>query len=456
MGVPRSVSALALFASAFAGADAIAQDVPTDADAMRRMLDEANAAARAIDDRTRAAREKGNLLSELEALRALEGELFAKGGPARQMLADMLSIASARAGNVADALRYSDLGADPEGAAASVPASAPAIPASAARTLEGYEPVDALAAVAEEARDRRLVLVNEAHHVPQHRAFTLRLLHLLRARGFTHFAAETLYASDRGLAERGCPTAASGAYVVEPLYGDLVRTALTLGFRVVAYESEEFGRGVDREHEQAKNLFERVLRDAPEARLVVHAGYGHVNETGTVAGRPTMAQQLRDLSGIDPLTVDQTVMTEHGGPAREHPVYRFAAEHHAFSEPTVFRRKGALWSARRGAHDVTVFSPRTVLRRGRPEWLRLGGLRVEVEIPGSLVPPRRRLLVRAQRASEPANAVPVDQVEIRAGADVPVLWLPPGEHRLVSEDASGVEVARADVRVAATGSAKAR
>jgi len=36
------------------------------------------------------------------------------------------------------------------------------------------------------------VLINEAHHVPQHRALTLRLLHRLRPLGFTHFAAETL------------------------------------------------------------------------------------------------------------------------------------------------------------------------------------------------------------------------------------------------------------------------
>ena len=44
--------------------------------------------------------------------------------------------------------------------------------------LEGYKPVDALKALARAAAGVQVVMINEAHHVPQHRAFTLALLKL--------------------------------------------------------------------------------------------------------------------------------------------------------------------------------------------------------------------------------------------------------------------------------------
>jgi len=87
--------------------------------------------------------------------------------------------------------------------------------------------------ILEMAKDRQAVFFNEAHSAPLTRTLTIQLLAKLREQGFTHFAAETLYETDKDLNKRKYPTAASGFYVNEPLYGEMVRTALRLGYRHV-------------------------------------------------------------------------------------------------------------------------------------------------------------------------------------------------------------------------------
>jgi hypothetical protein len=104
--------------------------------------------------------------------------------------------------------------------------------------LRGFESQDAMEAILELASQRQVLMINEAHHGPLHRAFTLRLLEGLYRKGFRYFAAETLASKDAQLQPRGYPTLRSGYYLAEPMYADLVRTALRLGYQVVPYEHE--------------------------------------------------------------------------------------------------------------------------------------------------------------------------------------------------------------------------
>jgi hypothetical protein len=92
----------------------------------------------------------------------------------------------------------------------------------------------------------------------------------LRHKGYTYFAAETLFETDTRLNERGYPTKDTGAYINEPIYGDLIRTALRLGYRVVPYEWRGEYTPDNRERGQAANLFERILKDNPKAKILVH------------------------------------------------------------------------------------------------------------------------------------------------------------------------------------------
>lgn len=396
----------------------------------RKQLDEIRAASGEVSRRLAASRSGGNALTELEALRALDRE----GGSdaVRAVVALEALRLAAEVGAYAEAHRFADRLDD---ASASRPGGPP---------LAGYTPVPALGFLARAAERAQIVMINEAHHVPQHRAFTALLLVELKRLGFTHFAAETLSAGDAELNTRGYPVRSTGPYINEPLYGDLVRVALRLGYHVVAYEASP--TAPEREHAQASNLVERILRADPRARVLVHAGYNHVNESGLLAGTRPLAIQLRELSGIDPLTVDQTELTEHGAPEYEHPLYSRLAPP-AGAAPVVWQAAGAAWTLEPGLRDVTVVHPRSLFQHGRPTWLRLGGSRRAFTLTPDVCGRAERCLVRAFAGREGPDAVPVDQVEVVRGAGVPALLLPAGNFTIRVEDASGAAVSSRTVAV---------
>lgn len=383
----------------------------------------------------------GSLLSQLQLWRARDAEpgIHPEYGPVALELMRLES----EAGNYAAAHRL----ADRVYGAASPDSGERAYPA------DGWTAVDAVPAIAEHARGSRIVMVNEAHHAPQHRAFSIALLRALRAEGFTHLAVETLFASDTLLNERKYPVRASGAYIAEPVYGDLVRTALRLGYRVVAYENATAAQPGGREEGQARNLVRRTLEADPHARVLVHAGYRHINESGLLAGVPPMAMVVKRLTGLDPLTIDQTEMTEHSTSAFEHPIYRRAADAGVVTRPTVFRSaSGALWTLKDGLRDVTVFHPRTILADGRPTWLRLGGWRVAHHLDAHACGVATHCLVEARFVSESVDAVPIDQVEVTP-ASAPALMLPAGEFLITARAADGAVLDSARVRIDAASAA---
>jgi hypothetical protein len=187
-----------------------------------------------------------------------------------------------------------------------------------------WQAADALDTITALARDRRIVLVNEAHHDAHTRELTLALLPRLRTLGFTYFAAEALDERDISLMKRGYPVRSSGSeYLHEPLYGDIVRQAIKLGYVVVPYDSA--GRTTqDREDGQARNLYERVLAKDPKAKLFIHAGYAHIDkERGRLGPVKPMAMQLRELSGITPLSIDQTDVREENPESETDIYYQF-------------------------------------------------------------------------------------------------------------------------------------
>jgi hypothetical protein len=320
--------------------------------------------------------------------------------------------------------------------------------------------IDAIAAL---ARGRQAVFFNEAHHLPLTRTLTVELLAKLRAEGFDTFAAETLYASDDKLAARGYPVEGSGFYTQEPICAEMVRTALRLGYRVVAYEAETESGGDARESRQARNLYARVFRQHPQARLVLDAGYGHIQESGPYLGGRSMAEYFRSISDIDPLTVDQVVLIPHPDPTHDHPYYLPVMQKLAPHQPLVFIGKdGTPWSLRAG-YDVSVFFPPSVLRRGRPTWLALGGLREPYLVRGEDVCREAYpCLVEAHYADEGDDAIAADRLAFDPpprygkaddglrpadGASAGELYLRPGKYRLRAIDAQGRVISRRGITV---------
>lgn len=333
----------------------------------------------------------------------------------------------------------------------------------------GYTAKPALEAIAELAKGQKAIFFNEAHNVPLTRTLTVELLSRLRAEGFNYFAAETLYESDGGLSKRGYPVPKSGFYTMEPICAEMVRTALKLGFKVVAYESEPPGNGDVRENTQAKNLYERVFKNDPSARLVVNAGYAHIQENGRYLGGRSMAQHFRTLSGINPLTVEQTMLIEHPPGTENHPYYRAVIDSLHPLAPIVFESAdGKPWSLKPGAYDVSVFFPPDVVRDDRPTWLGLGGLRKPYFVTGSMCQNTYPCLIEARYAKEGDDAIPADRLvldpvkaaeglrdrlEFRGAQTRGTLYLRPGAYHLIGVSDDNRTLFRQDINIGADGTA---
>ncbi|HEX8670959.1 MAG TPA: hypothetical protein VF710_03685 [Longimicrobium sp.] len=374
----------------------------------------------------------GNTLTRTMALRAMDAEYEADPVHRQAVSLTMVRVA-AELGAYREALAHADRLYGTE----LLPSPSSPVP-----VLDGFRPVDAAEYVARAADTARVVMINEAHHVPQHRAFTRSLLATLHAKGFRYFAAEALSESDTALNTRGYPIPRSGGYLAEPVFGDLVRTALQLGYRVVPYESRD--PRADRDLTQAGNLVRRILERDPAARVLVHAGWSHIDESGLLNGAPPMGTQFRRLAGIDPLTIDQTIMTERASPAFEHPLYAAVVDRRGVARPTAFvGPDGRPWTLEPGKRDVTIFHPRSVYRGGRPTWLSAGEVRQRIRLAAEICGTAERCLVRARVESEAPNAIPMDQVEVVHGGPVPELVLPPGAYLIQVEDQAGNAVSSA-------------
>jgi len=399
----------------------------------------------------------GRLRTEADALKTplaaytLYRDRYATAeGALRPMLAQVLAATESELGAYDAAVRQFPMG---------VTGLNGTFPPAALPDPDTYRAIDATDGIVELARSRRIVLINEAHHAAQTRLLTLALLPRLRDLGFTHFAAEGIDEHDVELGSRGYPTNASGIYVREPLYGEIIRTALRLGFVVVPYETANTNADADtREQEQAANLMARVLRAQPAARLFVHAGYAHVHKhQGYLFGADPMALHLQRMAGTDVLSIDQT-MFRPDLPGREYADYRTLLQQFAILKPSVFMRNSdaATWSLEPKFYDVSVIlPPADHLVVGRPDWLTLGGAREAVAIDLDVQPEHLPCVLEARYASESDKAIPADRVLIEQRTGQAVLFLRPGSYRISASDANARTLFTRSLRVE-NAAAKAR
>lgn len=317
--------------------------------------------------------------------------------------------------------------------------------------------LDAIPAIVEAAKDRRIVILNESHHMPRHRAFARELAVALRAVGFDTFGAET-FSDIEGAQRRGYPDHSTGYYSQDPVFGELVRTVFALGYECVAYEATPTAAAPDqdprqrinaREIEQSRNLKERVFDVNPEARLFVFVGYSHATENWVDEGGAKelawMAARLKRLTGFDPLSIDQTGATPRSEERFADPHWRRAVARGGLDSPTVFRlddQSFFVTGSYSGKVDVQVFHPPLGEDRGRPDWLARG--RTGVAAPSELLALAKEgseLLLQAYRNGEDeGSAIPVDQFVVRDPNSPPWFFLPRGEYRLLAQDEVGTRL----------------
>jgi hypothetical protein len=321
-------------------------------------------------------------------------------------------------------------------------------------TLQGYEARDAVTAIVEAARDRQIVILNEAHHISRHRAFALLLARELRKAGFQYLACETFTPNldAEAMRTRQYPTQQDGYYTKEPLFGDFVRESLRLGYVPVPYEYSgrptPGGSAADsinaREAGEAANLMELFKKD-PAARVFIYVGFSHLMKKAQQ--RPAepnltvewMARRLQALSGIEPLTIDQVSMTDpEPGSLNAALLQRVFSTNLTGSPVLVLRNKESakhlVLGTYAGDADLQIFHAPTRTSDRRPDWLAMNGYRHPHPIPAELLPKSGRRLVQAFSEDERESPIAMDQLLVEAGQPIPVFMLPPGKYRYTVEE----------------------
>lgn len=255
-------------------------------------------------------------------------------------------------------------------------------------------------------RQRRVVVLMEAHRAPETRYFGARLLPLLAAAGATHLAFETAaqVPLDRFL-RTGVVRPDTEVYAFEPSRAALLRAARRARVRVVAFDFPPEGHlragfahllgrrprdaeAINRQREEhmAQNIVRLILARDSQARVVVWAGEQHAMKRTPPDWpwqHPFMAAYLARLAGEEPFCVWQACVD---WPMLADGPRLLVGEHRELRE----RGVDAMVLHHRGAEPA------------RPRWLDRGRMRVHLE-------PKGAELVQFIPVEEGAEAVPAAQ-----------------------------------------------
>ncbi|MEI7597423.1 MAG: hypothetical protein WCK02_16865 [Bacteroidota bacterium] len=314
--------------------------------------------------------------------------------------------------------------------------------------------INAYKYIIDKSSNEQIILINEAHNMPMNRAFTLTLLQALYNNGYRYFGAEDFKNSAKDLplskSDNGYyPNYKTGYYIKDPVFGDLVREALRIGYTVFAYEDtcknsihwvNDSVYRVDlstRDFNMAVNI-NAILKKDSTAKILIHAGFGHIIEE-----KNSMGGELKRLTGINPLSINQSTMTEMQSKDCEDPYYKLAK----IKKPTIFinKNKDSVFvddyfrnkkdTDNMNLLDIEVFHPRTAYINGRPDWLYMNGRRKAIIINKKYLTIGYPVLVFAYYYNEDIEeAIPIDVIEIKSKNDIKPLILPQGNFNIIIQN----------------------
>ena len=155
---------------------------------------------------------------------------------------------------------------------------------------------DALSYLIQNCKDEQVVMINENHFAPQHRILGEIILDSLYNYGFRYLGMEAIWENDTVLNERGFAVTHTGFYTREPMMANLIRKAIEKGYYIFGYD--DFTD--DREKMEAINIYQKTILKDSLCKVLIWAGLGHIDES------KYMAREFFLLTGIDPLTINQT------------------------------------------------------------------------------------------------------------------------------------------------------
>lgn len=295
-----------------------------------------------------------------------------------------------------------------------------------------YRIEPAIEYISEQSKSNQIIIINEAHHNSLHRFFTKSLLQKLYNNGYRNLGLEALENGeniDSLLMDRKYPIQKTGFYIKDPQFGDLVRTAIQIGYNVFPYEQTTNLNGKEREIEQAKNI-QNIIESKPNEKFLIHCGFSHALEGEYPRWEKTMSGRILEYTGINPLTINQTTYSERSKPEFNNPflsalnLKESSVLINNNEQPYRYER-AKTWS------DIAVFHPNTQYIDNRPNWLFKNGNKnvsvilkdLEIAFP---------IMVLAYKKGEDINTtIPIDITEVENKMDNCKLVLKKGDYVIV-------------------------
>lgn len=210
------------------------------------------------------------------------------------------------------------------------------------------------------------------------------------------------------------------------------------GMVLVAYEQTEEQRLKDegatieeivavREEAQAQNLIDAVLGHAPETRMIIHVGYGHIAEVKN-SDIAMMVTRLKEKTGIDPFTIDLVYCGSVSG------------------EPQITSLINGRPSSESSGTDMAVRLTEVTYTAGRPDHRRTADTR-DTPVPTELRPAEGLAIIEARLIGQGDEVIPMDRLLLRPDEDIPLI-LPPGTYSVAAFNGEGLSAG--PVRISVT------
>lgn len=295
-----------------------------------------------------------------------------------------------------------------------------------------FKPQNAKKYIINRSKNEQIIIINEAHHNASHRVFTASLLQGLYDNGYHYFGLEAI--SDTLINKRKFATKESGYYTNEPQLANLIHEAAKIGFIIFNYEAVVGKGGKEREIEEAENIA-KIIAKNPNSKFLIHCGYEHVVEgtPGNKNWEKAMAGRLKEISKINPFTIDQVAYSEKGDIKFNSPYIKMVNS----ENPVIMvDGKGKTFDGGVGNYqtDCRIIHPVTKYINDRPNWLLLSGKRKTYKIPTSKIT-EYPVLIFAYRINEfEQNGIPADIIEITNKSQTRNLILDKGIYKVIVKD----------------------
>ncbi|NIG54897.1 hypothetical protein [Chitinophaga sp. Cy-1792] len=210
----------------------------------------------------------------------------------------------------------------------------------------GYTTIPAKDYILQRAKEVPALFFNEVHVDVRTRIFLQSLLPDLKKLGYTKLAMET-YHDDH---IHDLPSSTSGYYTRDPLYANLVRTAIENGFTLIAYEDEgDYVNWNKRDSMQATNLINALAKTKDTGKVVLLGGHSHIHKYTGKPTQITLAMYYQQFTHTVPYCID----AEDGN--------RMKIDWAGSTAPFLLLKNDSLVNSRPERYDLQVHYPDAML-----------------------------------------------------------------------------------------------